>query len=93
MSHTEARIPQSDAWGRVADALRSLRWPQIRIAVLFGLAHAAGGPLLVLLAALAGAGYSLAYAATRRIESAVLAHFVLNAVHFVGFSYPHLQGQ
>ena len=38
MSDTEARIPQGDAWGRVADALCSLRWPQIRVAILFGLA-------------------------------------------------------
>lgn len=79
---------------RLAAALPARRlWQGLGIAVsavVFGLAHAAGGPVLVLLAALAGAGYSLADAATRRIESAVLAHFAVNAVHFIGFSYPHL---
>lgn len=79
---------------RLATALPARRlWQGLGIAVsavLFGLAHAAGGQVLVLLATLAGAGYSLAYAATRRIESAILAHFAVNAVHFVGFSYPHL---
>jgi len=79
---------------RLAAALPARRlWQGLGIAVsavLFGLAHAAGGQVLVLLAMLAGAGYSLAYAATRRIESAILAHFAVNAVHFLGFSYPHL---
>jgi len=59
-------------------------------AVLFGLAHAGGGALYAGLAAVAGIGYGMTYAATRRIESAILVHFALNAVHFVGFTYPAL---
>lgn len=59
-------------------------------ALLFGLAHAGGGPVLVVLATLAGLGYAIAYARTRRIEAPILAHFGLNVVHFVLFTYPAL---
>ncbi|WP_323143283.1 CPBP family intramembrane glutamic endopeptidase [Massilia phyllosphaerae] len=58
--------------------------------LLFGLAHARGGPLLVALATLAGVHYAVAYLRSRRIEGAILTHFALNAVHFVAFSYPYL---
>lgn len=58
--------------------------------LLFGLAHAAGGPLLVLFATLAGFGYAAAYLRSGRIEGAILTHFALNAVHFVAFTYPAL---
>lgn len=58
--------------------------------LLFGLAHAAGGASLVLLATLAGFGYAAAYLRTGRIEGAILTHFALNAVHFLAFSYPAL---
>lgn len=57
-------------------------------AVLFGLAHFAGGPAYVALATLAGLGYGWAYLRTGRIEAAVLTHFALNTVHFFGFTYP-----
>jgi len=56
--------------------------------LLFGLAHAAGGAALMLLATLAGAGYALAYVRAGRIEAAILTHFAVNAVHFVFFTYP-----
>ena len=71
---------------------QSTRWQILPIAVsslLFGLVHAGGGVGLVVAATIAGVGYGLAYAKTRRIESAVLAHFTLNAVHFFGFTYPY----
>jgi membrane protease YdiL (CAAX protease family) len=58
--------------------------------VLFGLAHAAGGPLLVVFATLAGCGYAAAYLRSGRIEGAILTHFLLNAVHVVAFTYPAL---
>jgi len=58
--------------------------------VLFGLTHARGGPLLVLLATVAGLHYAAAYLRTRRIEGAILTHFALNAVHFVAFTYPNI---
>ena len=60
-------------------------------AVLFGLAHAAGGVSYVLLATVAGLGYGWIYQRTRRIEASILTHFVLNTVHFLAFTYPALQ--
>jgi uncharacterized protein len=66
------------------------RWLPVALsASLFGLAHAAGGLTYAAIAAVAGVGYALAYAATRRIEAAVLTHFVLNAAQFVAFTYPY----
>ena len=59
-------------------------------AVLFGIAHLAGGWRYVLLATLAGAGYAIVYRRTRSIEMAMLAHFTLNSVHFLLFTYPRL---
>jgi membrane protease YdiL (CAAX protease family) len=83
--------------GFVQDRLaRTLRahprwcWAPVAVAsVLFGVAHAGGGLILVAAATLAGVGYGIAYELTRRIEAAVLAHFTLNAIHFFGFTYPH----
>lgn len=57
-------------------------------ASLFGLAHYAGGPVYVLLAALAGIGYGLVYKVTGRIEAAILTHLLVNSVHFIFFTYP-----
>ena len=59
--------------------------------ILFGAAHFAGGSIYVMLATLAGLGYAYAYAITQRIEIPILTHFIFNAVHFIGFSYPHIQ--
>jgi hypothetical protein len=59
-------------------------------ALLFGLAHFAGGWRYVLLATVAGAGYAIVYQQTRRIEMSILAHFTLNAVHFLLFTYPQV---
>ncbi len=71
-------------------------WPQARwtavgvSALLFGLAHFAAGWPMIALATIAGLGYALAYDATRRIEAPILTHFAVNAIHFVGFTYPRL---
>lgn len=59
-------------------------------AALFGAAHLAGGPVYAGIAALAGLGYAYAYSVTKRIEAPILVHFGLNAVHFIGFTYPRL---
>ena len=79
---------------RLARACANVRWlawlPIAVSTILFAVAHAGGGMVLVALAAIAGLGYSLAYAWTRRIEAAIVAHFAVNAAHFVGFSYPQL---
>jgi membrane protease YdiL (CAAX protease family) len=59
-------------------------------AILFGLAHFAGGPAYVLAAAIAGAGYGWAFLRTQRIEAAMAVHFGVNATHFLLFTYPRL---
>ena len=80
---------------RLADARRQPAWRWIAIAVptaLFGLAHAGGGAMWMLVATIAGLGYAAIYARTRTIEGAILVHFAVNAVHFLGFTYPRLAG-
>ena len=64
--------------------------PILLPALLFGAVHLSGGLLYASLAGLAGLGYALIYARTRRIEAAVIAHFSVNLVHFTGFTYPGL---
>ena len=59
--------------------------------VLFGLAHYAGGVSYIILATVAGLGYGWIYQRTKSIESSILTHFTLNAVHFVFFTYPALR--
>lgn len=72
------------AWPTSAAAVIALS------ALLFGGAHYAGGALNMALATIAGLGYALSYHATRRIESSILTHFGVNALHFIGFTYPRL---
>lgn len=57
-------------------------------ALLFGAAHLGGGWQYGALASLAGLGYALLYSRTRRIEIPIAAHFLLNLLHFVAFTYP-----
>lgn len=57
---------------------------------LFGVAHFAGGWQYVLLSSLAGFMYGYCYLKTARIEAAILAHLLLNVVHFVFFAYPNV---
>lgn len=57
-------------------------------AVLFGLAHLGGGPLMAVLAAIVGLGSGWAFARTGCIAAAVLTHFTVNAVHLLAFTYP-----
>lgn len=69
---------------RLGTDLRTARgWvPVVAAALLFGAAHAAGGIAYVGLASLAGLGYGLIYALTRRIEAAIGLHVALNALVF-----------
>jgi membrane protease YdiL (CAAX protease family) len=64
--------------------------PIVVSTLLFALAHWGGGLQLVLLAGIAGLGYSICYAVTRRVEAAILPHFAVNSLHFVFFSYPYV---
>ena len=82
---------------RLAETRRQPAWNWIAVAAstgLFGLAHAGGGggATWLLVATVAGLGYSLVYARTRSIEGAILVHFAVNAAHFMVFTYPRLAG-
>lgn len=52
--------------------------------ILFGLARLGGGALLATMTSL---HYAAAYLLSKRVEGAILTHFALNAMHFLGFSY------
>ena len=56
--------------------------------LLFGAAHYAGGDALVLTATFAGMGYGWLYYRTDSIEASIVAHFLLNLLHFFFFTYP-----
>ncbi len=60
-------------------------------ALAFGVAHAGGGMVYVVVATVAGLGYGWIYASTRSIGAAAVAHAGLNTVHFFLFSYPSLR--
>jgi membrane protease YdiL (CAAX protease family) len=59
-------------------------------ALVFGLAHFPGGWQWIVLATVAGMGYGLTYR-YGGLVAAILAHFGLNAAHFLFFTYPMLQ--
>ncbi len=79
---------------RFASSLARFRFGQLIAvlcsALLFGAAHVAGSITYMFLASLAGFGYAYAYSVTQRIEAPIIVHFTLNAAHFVGFTYPHI---
>ena len=58
---------------------------------LFGIAHFSGGISFVLLAFVAGLFYGGIYLKTKRLEMAILLHFLLNSLHFFFFSYPYYE--
>ena len=70
-------------------ASRSKPWLGLLVAsLLFGTAHLAGGPLLVLFAALAGACYGQAFLLSGRLGVAIAIHFLFNFAHLALFTYP-----
>ncbi|KAB2836510.1 MAG: CPBP family intramembrane metalloprotease [Caedimonadaceae bacterium] len=62
-------------------------------ALFFGAGYHQGGPVFMILSTIAGLVYGAAYMKTRRLETSIIAHFVLNAIHFFTFSYPALTPQ
>lgn len=62
------------------------------ISIIFALAHIffIANPLYILLAFLASILYGTLYQVTHSIESAIFAHYLLNVVHFIFFTYPML---
>lgn len=61
-------------------------------AILFGLAHYAGGTKYMILTTVAGISYGWVYLTAKRIEESILTHFGLNLTHFLFFTYPALAG-
>lgn len=63
------------------------------ISILFAIAHVffVANPAYILFAFLASFAYGLLYHLTDSIESAIFAHYLLNVIHFIFFSYPILQ--
>jgi len=59
-------------------------------ACIFALAHFAGGFNYVLVSFIAGLGYGYAFYKTRRLEWAILCHWLVNVCHFFLFTYPML---
>ncbi|MEN9917096.1 MAG: hypothetical protein RLY40_1028 [Pseudomonadota bacterium] len=61
------------------------------VSLVFGLLHYAGGLNYILFATVSGVGYGWIYDRTKSIESAIIAHFGLNLIHFIFFTYPMLK--
>jgi hypothetical protein len=77
--------------GFIQRKLQALLNPGIAILItstLFGAAHFAGGPLFVVFATLAGAGYGLVYYFTGKLWWAVVTHFAFNLFHLLFYTYP-----
>lgn len=67
------------------------KWIALLIsAIAFGAVHLSGGWLYALISCIAGAGYGYVFMRTMRLEMAMLAHFSVNAVHFLLFAYPRV---
>ncbi|MCT6699502.1 CPBP family intramembrane glutamic endopeptidase [Rheinheimera sp. 4Y26] len=60
------------------------------VALLFGLAHLAGGVWYAMLAGLAGLFYGYLYWRSGSLVVAVAGHFAVNLVHFLALTYPAL---
>lgn len=56
--------------------------------ILFGLFHIEAGIEFVFLATISGLFYGKIYLKTKRIESAMLLHFIINFIHLIFFAYP-----
>lgn len=76
------------AW--LGETARARATAAIASAVLFGLAHVAGGATYVVLATIAGLGYAVVYAGTGSVLAAIAAHTGLNLLHLLLFGYPAL---
>jgi membrane protease YdiL (CAAX protease family) len=77
-----------EAW--LGGGLRGRGLAAVVSGVLFGLAHAGGGPVYVLVATLAGIGYGWIYAVSGSVAASILAHTGLNLLHLLCFTYPAL---
>ncbi|MFC3532638.1 CPBP family intramembrane glutamic endopeptidase [Vogesella facilis] len=80
---------------RALPQLLPTSWPPLArlllCSLLFGLAHAGGGPVWLLCASLAGLAYALIYRASGQLGWAIVAHSAFNSLHLALLSYPQLQ--
>ncbi len=69
------------------------RWIPIAVVILlalpFGVAHTRSSLAAFAFVFVASISYGIAYLKTRSIESSILVHFLVNAVHFLLFTYPY----
>lgn len=72
------------------DGKFSLLIAPIFSALIFGLAHIAGGIEYAFVAGVAGLGYGYLFHRTKRIEWSIICHFMLNVLHLFLFTYPML---
>ena len=72
------------------DGKFSLLIAPIFSALIFGLAHIAGGIEYAFVAGVAGLGYGYLFHRTKRIEWSILCHFMVNVLHLFLFTYPML---
>jgi uncharacterized protein len=73
---------------------RSISWNYAGIVALslpFAMMHITHSWIAFTLIVLASCAYGIVYFRTRSIEAAVFTHFAVNAVHFLFFTYPHVQ--
>jgi len=56
--------------------------------LFFGFAHYTGGIAYSIWGTIAGIGYGWIYQKTNQIEASIVAHFSLNVIHFMFFTYP-----
>jgi membrane protease YdiL (CAAX protease family) len=75
-------------------AFKNTRWGNwvalLLASLLFGAVHFPGGLAYMGLATLAGLFYGYAFIKTNKIEGSIIAHFIVNMVHFIFFTYPAL---
>lgn len=60
-------------------------------ALLFGFCHLGGGWAYVIFASIAGILYGFVFQKTKSLDLAILAHALINTLHFLFFTYPALR--
>lgn len=67
------------------------RWlPIALISIIFAALHLNASWVSFMFVAIAGLGYSSAYFMFRRIEPAIITHYLVNSLHFLFFTYPYI---
>jgi membrane protease YdiL (CAAX protease family) len=76
----------------ISGKVKSVFWleaiPLIIATVIFVLTHLAKSPNAILIFVLAGFSYGLVYSLTKNLWACVVAHFIVNIIHFSLLTYP-----